>query len=103
MRTVTLALLAGFTLGAIAPVQAADLDYGVLRGPDYEPEVPVIDWNGIYFGGHGGYTSASLNQTNVPGPRHREPIQCFVFLDSFIGTGRWCQLRGLRWLQLPVR
>jgi outer membrane immunogenic protein len=65
MRTVTLALLAGFTLGAIAPVQAADLDYGVLRGPDYEPEVPVIDWNGIYFGGHGGYTSASLNQTNV--------------------------------------
>lgn len=59
MRTATLALLAGFTLGVIAPAQAADLDYSELRGPDYEPEVPVIDWNGIYFGGHGGYTSAS--------------------------------------------
>ncbi|MDB5645402.1 outer membrane protein [Methylobacterium sp.] len=68
MRTVTLALLAGFTLGAIAPVQAADLDYGVLRGPDYEPEVPVIDWNGIYFGGHGGYTSASAGFKNAYKP-----------------------------------
>ena len=65
MRTATLALLTGFTLGVIAPAQAADLDYGVLRGSDYEPEVAAIDWNGIYFGGHGGYTSASLNQNNV--------------------------------------
>ncbi|MCJ2047479.1 outer membrane beta-barrel protein [Methylobacterium sp. J-078] len=65
MRTATLALLAGFTLGVSAPALGADLDYGVLRGPDYEPEVQVIDWNGIYVGGHGGYTSASLNQTNV--------------------------------------
>lgn len=65
MRTATLALLAGFTLGVLAPAHAADLDYAELRGPDYEPEVPVIDWNGFYFGGHGGYTSASLNQNNV--------------------------------------
>lgn len=65
MRTVTLALMASFTLGVVAPAQGADLDYGVLRGADYEPEVQVIDWNGVYFGGHGGYTSTSLNQNNV--------------------------------------
>ncbi|NEU11481.1 porin family protein [Methylobacterium sp. BTF04] len=65
MRTVTFALLTGFTLGIVAPVQAADLDYGVLRGPDYEPEAPIIDWNGVYVGGHGGYTSAALGFKNV--------------------------------------
>ena len=64
MRTVTLALLAGFTLGVLAPAHAADLDYAELRGPDYEPEVPLIDWNGFYFGGHGGYTSASTKNNN---------------------------------------
>jgi outer membrane immunogenic protein len=68
MRTATLALLAGFTLGVIAPAHAADLDYGVLRGPDYEPEVPVIDWNGIYFGGHGGYSSARAGFKNAYKP-----------------------------------
>lgn len=65
MRTATLALLAGFTVGVVAPVQAADLDYGVLRGPDYEPAETLIDWNGVYIGGHGGYTSAALGQKNV--------------------------------------
>lgn len=65
MRTASIALLAGFTLGVATPVQAADLDYGVLRGPDYEPATPVIDWSGVYVGGHGGYTSASLSQKNA--------------------------------------
>lgn len=65
MRTASLALLAGFTLGVVTPVEAADLDYGVLRGPDYEPATPVIDWSGVYVGGHGGYTSAALGFKNV--------------------------------------
>lgn len=69
MRTVTLALLTGFTLAGLANAQAADLDYGVLRGQDYEPEAPAIDWNGVYFGGHGGYTSAALGFTNVFQPQ----------------------------------
>ncbi|MGU3361701.1 outer membrane protein [Methylobacterium sp. M6A4_1b] len=68
MRTVTLALLAGFTLGVVAPAHSADLDYGVLRGADYEPEVQVIDWNGVYFGGHGGYSSASAGFKNAYTP-----------------------------------
>jgi opacity protein-like surface antigen len=68
MRTVSLALLAGFTLGVVAPAQGADLDYGVLRGSDYEPEVQVIDWNGVYFGGHGGYSSASAGFKNAYTP-----------------------------------
>ncbi|MCJ2083121.1 outer membrane protein [Methylobacterium sp. J-090] len=64
MRTLTLALLTTLTLGAVTGAHAADLDYGVLRGPDYEPEAPLIDWNGIYFGGHGGYTSAAMGFAN---------------------------------------
>lgn len=65
MRTASFALLAGFTLGVVTPAAAADLDYGVLRGPDYEPAIPVIDWSGVYVGGHGGYTSAALGFRNV--------------------------------------
>lgn len=65
MRTASLALLAAFTLGVVTPGEAADLDYGVLRGPDYEPVSPDIDWSGVYVGGHGGYTSAGLGFKNV--------------------------------------
>lgn len=65
MRTLALTLLTTLTLGGATAAAAADLDYGVLRGPDYEPAAPVIDWNGVYIGGHGGYTSASLQQKNV--------------------------------------
>lgn len=68
MRTATLVLLASFTLGVSAPALGADLDYGVLRGPDYEPEIPVVDWNGIYLGGHGGYSSASTGFKNAYRP-----------------------------------
>ena len=65
MRTLTLALLTTLALGAGSTAGAADLDYGVLRGPDYEPAAPIIDWNGVYVGGHGGYTSAALGYRNV--------------------------------------
>lgn len=61
MRTVTLALLTGIALGMVSAAQAADLDYGVLRGADYEPAQAEIDWNGGYFGGHAGYTTTSIN------------------------------------------
>ncbi|WP_336485267.1 outer membrane protein [Methylobacterium nigriterrae] len=60
MRIVTFAVLAGLSLCGASAAVAADLDYGVLRGPDYEPAVPVVDWSGIYFGAHAGYTSAAL-------------------------------------------
>jgi opacity protein-like surface antigen len=65
MRTLTFAILTTLALGGAFPVQAADLDYGVLRGPDYEPPAPSIDWNGVYFGGHGGYTSGALGFTTT--------------------------------------
>lgn len=68
MRTVTFLALAGLSLCAVTAAQAADLDYGVLRGPDYEPAAPVVDWGGLYFGAHGGYTSASLGFTNTAQP-----------------------------------
>lgn len=63
MRTLTVAVLAGLTLSGAA--DAADLDYGVLRGPEYETEVSTVDWSGIYFGAHTGYTSASNGFKNV--------------------------------------
>jgi outer membrane immunogenic protein len=65
MRTVTFAVLAGLSLSTVAPAWAADLDYGVLRGPEYEPAAPVVDWSGLYFGAHAGYTSASNGFRNV--------------------------------------
>lgn len=75
MRTVTVALLAGlgsalapFALPAIGAAQAADLDYGVLRGPEYEPVPLAIDWSGGYFGAHGGFTSATTPFKNVYQP-----------------------------------
>ena len=73
MRTVTVALLAGLG-SALAPLmlpvtlieaRAADLDYGVLRGPEYEPAPQVINWSGTYFGAHAGYSSAALGFRNV--------------------------------------
>ncbi|CAA2107443.1 hypothetical protein MBUL_04163 [Methylobacterium bullatum] len=64
MRTVTLALLTSVALGHFSTTQAADLDYGVLRGPDYAPASAEIDWNGFYFGAHAGYSSTSQKYTN---------------------------------------
>ncbi|MCJ2033626.1 outer membrane protein [Methylobacterium sp. J-068] len=93
MRTVTLALLAGFTLGVTAPAQAADLDYGVLRGPDYEPEVAVIDWNGIYFGGHGGYSSASANFKDAYKPLIANALRASV-AESEFGASTLLASRG---------
>lgn len=54
------------TLGAASSVLAADLDYGVLRGPDDEPAyVPAVNWSGVYFGVHGGYSSAAMDFKNA--------------------------------------
>lgn len=65
MRFATLGLL---TVLASAPVgaNAADLDYGYLRGSDDGYAAPpAIDWSGVYVGGHGGYSSAGLGFGNV--------------------------------------
>jgi outer membrane immunogenic protein len=60
MRTATVSLLAGACLMQAAGAFAADLDYGVLRGSDYEPAPPpAIDWSGVYAGGHGGWSSTA--------------------------------------------
>lgn len=61
MRILALTLLTTLTLGGATIATAADLDYGVLRGPDYEPAAPIIDWNGVYVGGHAGYTATDFN------------------------------------------
>ncbi|MDP4021654.1 outer membrane beta-barrel protein [Methylobacterium sp. NEAU 140] len=61
MRALTLSLLAALGLGAASTARAADLDYDYLRGADYDPApVAVLDWSGVYLGGHGGYTSAAV-------------------------------------------
>lgn len=49
-------------LGAASSAWAADLDYGVLRGPEDDYIAPsTINWSGFYIGAHGGYSSASAN------------------------------------------
>lgn len=65
MRTLTVSLLAGFSFLGVPAAEAADLDYGVLRGPEYDTVEPAIDWSGVYVGGHVGYTSAALGFRNV--------------------------------------
>ncbi len=60
MRKIFLSLLA---MSAAGTAQAADLDYDYLRGADYDPPpAAVVDWSGVYFGGHGGYTAGSFAQ-----------------------------------------
>jgi len=71
MRTVTFPLLAVLGLCGVNTARAADLDYDYLRGADYDPipaPVRVIDWSGVYVGGHGGYTSAALGFKNALSP-----------------------------------
>jgi opacity protein-like surface antigen len=71
MRTVTLPLLAVLGLCSLNTARAADLDYDYLRGAEYEPvpaPVQVIDWSGVYVGGHGGFTSTSLGFGNTAQP-----------------------------------
>jgi opacity protein-like surface antigen len=62
MRFAIFGVLVG--LGVLAPmtVQAGDLDFGVLRGGSYEPAVAPspANWDGIYVGGHGGWSSGSF-------------------------------------------
>ena len=59
MRTVLASALAGFCALQGAAF-AADLDYGVLRGSDYESAAAqTIDWSGFYVGGQGGWTTAA--------------------------------------------
>lgn len=93
MRTATLALLAGFTLGVSAPALGADLDYGVLRGPDYEPEIQVIDWNGIYVGGHGGYSAASAGFKNAYRPLVANALR-FTTAESDFNASSMLSSRG---------
>ncbi|WCS28279.1 outer membrane beta-barrel protein [Methylobacterium sp. NMS14P] len=69
MRTVTFPLLAVLGLCGVNTARAADLDYDYLRGADYDPvPAPVVDWSGVYVGGHGGFTSTSLGFGNTAQP-----------------------------------
>ena len=70
MRSFKVHILATAGLGCLLALpitaKAADLDYDVLRGADdeYDAPVSVIDWSGVYVGGHGGYSSASYGFKN---------------------------------------
>ncbi|SFV13221.1 outer membrane insertion C-terminal signal [Methylobacterium sp. 174MFSha1.1] len=60
-------VLVSLSVAATTTVRAADLDFGALRGGEFEPAAaPVVDvWDGIYVGGHGGWSSASFGFGNV--------------------------------------
>jgi outer membrane immunogenic protein len=80
MRTVTFPLLALLGFCGASTARAADLDYDYLRGAEYDP-VPraVVDWSGVYVGGHGGYTSAALGSKGA--------LQPLIYRDSHDTTG----------------
>ncbi|MET7247512.1 outer membrane beta-barrel protein [Methylobacterium sp. EM32] len=60
-------VLVSLSVAATTTARAADLDFGALRGSEFEPAAaPVVDvWDGIYVGGHGGWSSASFGFGNV--------------------------------------
>lgn len=70
MRFATLGIVIGLGLGAPVAAQAADLDFGALRGGDYEPAPApsFTTWEGIYVGGHAGWTSANFGFGTVYQP-----------------------------------
>jgi outer membrane immunogenic protein len=44
---------------------AADLDFGALRGGNYDAgPAPIVDWSGFYFGGFGGTTQSNFANKN---------------------------------------
>jgi outer membrane immunogenic protein len=52
----------------ITAAHAGDYDWGPLRGPQYaEPALsPVAVWEGIYFGGFGGFAQTDFHTKSVP-------------------------------------
>jgi opacity protein-like surface antigen len=91
MRTVTFPLLAVLGLCGVNTARAADLDYDYLRGADYDPipaPVRVIDWSGVYVGGHGGYTSAALGFKNALSPMVYERSHNSTAETDFGASGR---------------
>ncbi|ACA17474.1 porin [Methylobacterium sp. 4-46] len=65
MRIVTSTLLAGLCVCGLTPARAADLDFATLRGTSYDAPAPAGNWDGFYFGGHGGWTSTSFGFGSV--------------------------------------
>ena len=65
MRAVALAILA--TSLSQAAALAADFDPGPLRGTQYVEPVaaPVAIWEGVYFGGFGGYTQTDFQTKSL--------------------------------------
>ncbi|AWN46166.1 porin [Methylobacterium terrae] len=72
MRFAIFGVLVGLGMAAPVTVRAADLDFGVLRGGSYEPAAApsLANWEGIYVGGHGGWSSASFGFGDV----FRDPV-----------------------------
>ena len=72
--TVAAAALVGL---CSAPALSADLDYGPLRGSQYEPAsmvTPIVDWSGGYFGGFAGITQSNFGF----GSTFRDPVAHIV-------------------------
>ncbi|GJD99302.1 outer membrane protein [Methylobacterium isbiliense] len=66
MRIATFGILAGLCLGSPTPLRAADLDFSALRGGSYDaPAAAAGNWDGAYFGAHGGWSSANFGFSNV--------------------------------------
>jgi outer membrane immunogenic protein len=65
MRIVTFGILAGLSLCGLSGAHAADLDFAALRGSTIDAPAPAGNWEGVYFGAHGGWSSTNFGFRNV--------------------------------------
>ena len=95
MRILTIGLLTATALVCASAVHAADLDYDVLRGAEYEPPAPLVDWGGVYVGGHGGYSSSALGFRNVFQPIVANALRATV-IEEEMGVSSLLVTRDVR-------
>jgi len=98
MRNRSLAMLALLGLTA-ADARAADLGYDYLRGSEYdEPAIvttALIDWGGVYAGGHVGWSTTNFGFKNA-GRTEIAHILRQTLVEKEFGVSTWNQLTDKR-------
>ncbi|GJD63837.1 porin [Methylobacterium frigidaeris] len=88
--------LVGLSVAAPMTVQAADLDFGGLRGGVEPAPLPSPDvWDGIYLGGHGGWSSASFGFGDVFRSSVAQALRATA-IESTLGASGLLHARDVR-------
>ncbi|AWN35658.1 outer membrane protein [Methylobacterium radiodurans] len=98
MRNRSLAMLAFLGLTAV-DARAADLGYDYLRGAEYdEPAIvttQLIDWSGVYAGGHVGWSTTNFGFKNA-GRTEIAHILRQTLVEKEFGVSTWNKLNDKR-------